>query len=251
MNHEARTKAFSPELQRLINEPMSEPPLQARQLWETLAAAMEKLDNARAQQASYDAEIMRLREEVGLARQRDSAALGRALAAGEAEPEPKAPAIEAEIDRNVQRSAAMTDQILEAQRRVTELVLRDKDAWAKDLSRRLGDAGALYRTAIVALEEARDALAELVQVGGWLDVFLQTGGQVATGQLAGDNRIVNPLTGRPEPSAVPQRPFRTLERKQLIAERVDVEGVAHPVVLEGKTREGWRARDYVRDLLRP
>lgn len=45
--------------------------------------------------------------------------------------------------------------------------------------------------------------------------------------------------------------LRSLERKQLIASRVDAEGIDHPVVLQGDTREGWRARDYVRDLLRP
>ena len=111
-----------------------------------------------------------LREELNLARQRDSAALGRALAAGEPEPEPEAPAIEVEIERNVQRSAAMTDQVLEAQRRVAKLVLRHKDAWAKDLLRHLSDSGALCRAAIVALEQARGALAELVQVCGWLQL---------------------------------------------------------------------------------
>jgi hypothetical protein len=274
MKHEA----LSPELQRLINEPLSEPPPRARQLWKALAQAMERLDNARVQQASYDAEVSRLREELTLVRQRDQQRLGAALAAGELEPEPEAPAIEAEIERNVRRSAAMTDQILGAQQRVAELVLRHKEAWAKDLARHLGDAGALYRAAIVTLEQARDALAELVQVGGWLDVFPQTSGQVATGQLAGDDRLVDPLTGHPEPSQVPRRMFsavlnelrrdsealplcgpvqpsreflRTLERKQLIAERVDGDGIGHPVVLQGDTREGWRARDYVKDLLRP
>jgi hypothetical protein len=64
----------------------------------------------------------------------------------------------------------MRDQVLEAQWRVAKLVLRHKDAWAKDLSRHLSDSGALYRAAIVALEQARGALAELVQVGGWLQL---------------------------------------------------------------------------------
>jgi hypothetical protein len=100
---------------------------------------------------------------------------------------------------------------------------------------------------------------------------------VATGQLAGDNRLVDPLTGRAEPGAVPQRIFsavlsdlrrdsealplcgpvqpsreflRTLERQQLIVERVDAEGIGHPLVLEGDTREGWAAKDAVRNLLR-
>jgi hypothetical protein len=140
---------------------------------------------ARVQQASYDAEASRLREELNLIKQRDQQKLGAALAAGEPEPEPEGPAIEAEIDRNLQRSAAMTDQILEAQRRVAELALRHKDAWAKDLARHLGDAGALYRAAIVALAQARDAVAELVQVGrlaGRLPAEGRPGGDGAVGR---------------------------------------------------------------------
>jgi hypothetical protein len=74
-----------------------------------------------------------------------------------ASPSRKHRPIEAEIERNVQRSAAMTDQVLEAQRRVPKLVVHHKDAWAKDLSRHLSDSGALYRAAIVALEQARGA----------------------------------------------------------------------------------------------
>jgi hypothetical protein len=79
----------------------------------------------------------------------------------------------------------MTDQILEAQRRVAELALRHKDAWAKDLARHLGDAGALYRAAIVALAQARDAVAELVQVGrlaGRLPAEGRPGGDGAVGR---------------------------------------------------------------------
>jgi hypothetical protein len=57
-----------------------------------------------------------------------------------------------------------------------------------------------------------------------------------------------PLCGPVQPS----REFlRTLERKQLIVERVDADGTSHPLVLQGDTREGWRARGYIRDLLQP
>jgi hypothetical protein len=55
-------------------------------------------------------------------RLRGQRALGEALRARQPEPEAEATPIEAEIERNAQRSAAMTDQILEAQRRVAELV---------------------------------------------------------------------------------------------------------------------------------
>ena len=67
---------------------------------------MERLDNARVQQARYDTEIMRLRQELVFAKQRDEQALGEALANGR--PEPEAPAIEAEIERNANRSSAIT-----------------------------------------------------------------------------------------------------------------------------------------------
>jgi hypothetical protein len=59
-----RRRALSPELQRLANEPLSEPPPRARQPWTGLAQATERLDNARVQQASYDAEVSRLRDEL-------------------------------------------------------------------------------------------------------------------------------------------------------------------------------------------
>lgn len=262
-------QALSPELLRLLNEPLSEPPATARRLWKTLAQAMEKLDNARVQQASYDAEVIRLREELALTKQRDQQALGRALEAGDPDPEPQAPAIEAEIEKNIQRSAAMTDQILEAQRRVAELVLRLKAKWQEDLARHIADAAALYRAAIVQVEQTREALADLVNVGGWLDVF------PATGQLAGDRRLVDPLTGRPEPVVAPQRTFsevfndllrdseqlpllgpvqptrefmRWFDRKQIVLDRVDADGSVHPQVFHGDTHAGWKVRDWIKQI---
>ncbi len=45
--------------------------------------------------------------------------------------------------------------------------------------------------------------------------------------------------------------LRPLGRRQIVLELVDADGVGHPVVLQGDTRQGGRARDYVRDLLRP
>jgi hypothetical protein len=41
-----------------------------------------------------------------------------------------------------------------------------------------------------------------------------------------------------------------MDRKQLILERVDSEGLGRTVVLEGDTRTGWAARDYVDRVLR-
>src|SRR6266545_5026468 len=168
---------LDPNLQRLVREPLSEPPPLAREHWKTLTKAMERLDQARVQQTTYGAETARLREELGLARQRDQQALGRALAAGEHEPESEAAGIEAEIERNTRREAAMTDVILEAQRAVAELILRNKDGWAKDLARHIADTAAAYRTAIVEMERARESLVAEVQLGGWLAVFPGTGGQ--------------------------------------------------------------------------
>jgi hypothetical protein len=85
------THSLPPELQRLVNEPLSEPPARAREHWKPLRQAMERLDNARFQQSSFEAENVRLRQELELVRQRDQRALGQALAAGEPEPEPEAP----------------------------------------------------------------------------------------------------------------------------------------------------------------
>jgi hypothetical protein len=57
------------ELQRLYQEPLSEPSARAREGWKPLREAMERLDNARVQ-ASYDTEVS-LRVELSLAKQRD------------------------------------------------------------------------------------------------------------------------------------------------------------------------------------
>jgi hypothetical protein len=165
----------------------------------------------------------------------------------------------------MQREAAMTGQILEAQRDVSELVLRNKDRWLGDFQRHLGDKAAAYRLAVVALEEARADLVEDVQVGAWLAMFPQNGGQPQAAYMP-EKRLIDPLTGRQERVALPQRTFtdirddllrdsevlpaagpvqptteylRTLDRKQLVVQSVDAEGNVRPQVLQGDTREGW------------
>jgi hypothetical protein len=92
----------------------------------------------------------------------------------------------------------MTDVILKEQRQVTDLVLRNKDKGEKDLQRQVGDAAALYRAALVAVEQARAAPTEEVNLGAWLAMFPATGVRPPTAYLAGDDRPVDPLTGRPE-----------------------------------------------------
>lgn len=255
-------QALSPELQRLINEPLSEPPTRAREHWKALGKAMERLERLCAQQASYDADNARLREELVLSKQRDDRALGEALANGQPEPEPEATAIEAEIERNANRASAMTGQILEARRAVAEIVLRNKEKWAGDLERHLADAQSVYRAAIVALEQARATLEAEVRIGGWLSPFPESAGQPPTA-LMPDKRPVDPLTGRPEPIVVRQRPFtevlndlrrdadelpqrgpvkvsdmglRRLGRKQLVVQSTDAEGNVRHQVLETNPR---------------
>jgi hypothetical protein len=56
-----------------------------------------------------------------------------------------------------------------------------------------------------------------------------------------------PLRGPVQPS---REYLRAMDRKQLILERVDSEGLGRTVVLEGDTRTGWAARDYVDRVLR-
>jgi hypothetical protein len=266
-----RPYTLPPDVQRLIDEPLSKPPARARGHWKPLDKAMGRLDDLTAQQASYDAEAAHLRDELGLAKRRDEQALGDALANGRDEPDPEAPAIEAEIERNADRSSAMTGQILAARRAVADLVLRNRDKWADDLQRHLADAQAIYRSAIVALERARAALEEEVRVGGWLSPFPETAGQPPTA-LMPDKQLVDPFTGRPEQVVVPQRPFtevlsdlrrdadelpqrgpvrlsdmglRRLGRKQLIVQSADAEGNARPQVLSGDTPAGWGAKDLL------
>jgi len=181
-----------------------------------------------------------------LARQRDQRALGEALSARETEPEPEAAAIEAEIERNVHRENAMSGQVLEAQRRVAELILRSKGAWTGDLQRHLADAAARYRSQIVELERARAELVEEVQLGAWLAMSPQTGGQPATYQLPGEPDTVAPGPAvasvmaalrrdseqlpPPRPGAASPNDLRRLDHQQLVLESVDAEGNVHPQV---------------------
>jgi hypothetical protein len=127
------------------------------------------------QQGMYEAETARLREELGAVKTRDSQALGQALAPGEAEPEPQAAALEAEIESNRQRATALLGAITEEQRRVSALIMRHQNSWADDVQRHLADKAAAYRVAILELERAREALvrsaawelAEHVPGNGW------------------------------------------------------------------------------------
>src|SRR5689334_9474386 len=116
MNHHEALATLPPDMVALINEPLSEPPARAREHWVALDKAMSRLDDARVQQSRYAAETDRLREELNAARHRDQQTLGAALAAGQAEPQPEAQRIEVEIERNMQRAAAMSGVILEEQR---------------------------------------------------------------------------------------------------------------------------------------
>jgi hypothetical protein len=244
---------LSPEQQRLIQEPLSEPPARARGHWKPLREAMEKLDGLRAQQATFDAEIARLDEVLVRARLQDQQSLGRALANGEPDPEPQAPALEAEIGRHRERSAAMLGAILEERRRVASLVLRLKSGWAGDLERHLADKAAAYRAAIVATEAARADLIAEVQTGAWLSAFPDPGGSVQTHALPGDQDPDTPVDGprfaevlaallrdaEQLPSRGPVRPtaayMRWLVKKQIVVERVDDDG-RHPEPLRARLR---------------
>ena len=61
---------------------------------------------------------------------------------------------------------------------------------------RLAPAAA-YRLAVVAVEKARADVVEEVQLGVWLNMFPETGGQVQTHRLPGDPET--PLEGPPFP----------------------------------------------------
>lgn len=158
---------------------------------------------------------------------------------------------------------------------MTKLVFRSKVSWQKELERRLSDAAALYRAAIVQLEQAGQDLVAEVQLGAWLAVYPQTGGQAQTAYLTSPE-YVDPLTGQRERVQAPQRTFnaardhplrdsehlpsagpirptqkflRKMEWRQIVLERADAEGNTRPQVLEGDTHASWAARGVV-DRLR-
>ncbi|HXL44423.1 MAG TPA: hypothetical protein VN960_10240 [Gaiellaceae bacterium] len=99
----------------------------------------------------YEAETARMREELGVVKQRDQAPLGRALADDEPEPEPEAPAVEEAIESNRQRSEALFGAIVEEQRHVSDLIVRHKGGWSGDVQRHLADKAAAYRIAVVEM----------------------------------------------------------------------------------------------------
>jgi len=243
MNHNEALVTLPPDMLALINEPLSEPPARAREHWPALAKAMSRLDDVRVQQSRYAAEVDRLREELNTARQRDHQALAVALATSAEEPQPEAARIEAEIERNAQRAAAMNGVILEEQRRISKLVLDKQADWKKELQRHITDTAAVYRVAIVDLERARQRLIEEVQLGGWLTVFPQTGGQVLTHELPGDpdSRAAGPpfrqvadtlvrdceqLAQRGPVRVTPEQ-LRQLEKRSVMLERVSPDGARH------------------------
>jgi hypothetical protein len=94
---------------------------------------MERLDALRAKQVEYDQEVVRLRANLPAVRTRDQPAVGEALAGGDPVPEPKATALEAEIERLTRNSAAMLSVISEEIREVTRLIERAKATWTRDL----------------------------------------------------------------------------------------------------------------------
>jgi hypothetical protein len=125
----------------------------------------------------------------------------------------------------------------------------------------------------VQLEQARAALTEEVNLGCWFALFPASGGMPATAYLAGDDRLVDPLTGRAEAAAIPKRTFgqvlkdllrdsealpnldpitpspeavRRMDRRQLVTTSVDAEGNTRPQGFEGDTRAGWLVRDVLR-----
>lgn len=104
---------------------------------------------------------------------------------------------------------------------------------------------------------------ELVQLGAWLSMFPQTGGQPATHPLpappdtvAGGpsfNEVRDALLRDAEELRGPVQPvsreyLRTMDRKQLVFERVDADGSVHPQVFERDTPAGWKVRDWLKQV---
>lgn len=107
-------------------------------------------------------------------------------------------------------------------------------------------------------------------------MFPQSGGQPQTAYMP-EKRLVDPLTGRQERVALPQRTFteirddllrdsevlpaagplqptreylRALDRKQLVVQSADAEGNVRHQVLTGDTEAGWAAKDLLERMRR-
>lgn len=113
------------------------------------------------------------------------------------------------------------------------------------------------------MEQAREQLVAEVQLGGWLSVFPETGGQVQVAYVPANPELVMPAGRRFNelrddllrdseqlPDAGPVRPspeyLRMFDKRQLVLERVDAEGRRHPQVFHGDTHAGWAVTDWLR-----
>jgi hypothetical protein len=244
-------------MQFLAGEPFSAPPALAREHWRPLAKAMERLDRMWIQQGMYEAETARLREQLGAVKTRDSQALGQALAAGEAEPEPQAPAVEeAEIASNRQRSEAVFGAITEEQRRVSDLIVRHQSGWAGDVQRYLADKAAAYRIAVVEMERARESLVAEVQLGASFRERAASRRPTSCPALPTSKSAARPSTPCGTPCCATRSSCRCAapcsrrgsfcacsSGKQVVVDRVDADGSVHPQVLEGVA--GWLVRDLL------
>jgi hypothetical protein len=228
-----------------------EPPAAAREHWKLLRARLERLDRVRAQQHELEVEIIRLREEIPPAKHRDGQRLGRALAAGELEPQQETPRLEAQLVKARRDSLALNSAISTEITKATRLVERRRPAWSEDLRRHLVSSAARYRTVVEAMAEAREQLVTEVQVGAWLEQFPQGGPQPATEhvpphpQLDERPRMFTQVLGdllrdsEQLPAAAPALagdPFR-LRGGQVILEAVDELGPGRPRVFLPDTPE--------------
>jgi hypothetical protein len=149
------------------------------------------------------------------------------------------------------------------------MIERARGKWAEGLERWLTDAAAVYRAAIVAMEEARNRLVEEVLVGSWLTQFPEQGAQPQVHtmppnpHLAGDHdlaamhpprrftEIRDDLIRDSEtlPSAGPLTPspefLRMLGQPGFAAEFVDGEGRRRTRWLRGGSEGQHRAHEAI------
>jgi DNA repair exonuclease SbcCD ATPase subunit len=242
---------------------LPEPPPAAREAWPKLDSAMAKLDELRTRQSQLGGEAQVLAEGLEAARERDRVTLGRALAAGEEEPESETEALEAEIARLNRHAQALSAAIADELEKVAKLVERSKESWQADIECRLVDRAAAYRVAIAAMAEARAALEAEVHMAAWLATFPESGPQPQTGLLLKDEllrderrqsfeEIVRDLQRDVEalPAAGPVPLGEDFER--MLARHHGFAGKEgeRTVWVQGASPAEWAARDVVAEIKR-
>lgn len=242
----------------------SRPPEVARVAWSALRKRLAKLDGLTMQLSAVEVELVQLRESALAASLSDAQRLGAAIAGGQDEPEPEAPALDEEIKRLQRRSAALLSSVTVETEETGKVIERSKTKWAADVQRRIADKAAGYRAAVAAMAEAREALVNEVLLSAWLARFPEPAASVQTARVPADpsldaqgrsfaevlGDLLRDSEQLPEAGPVQTQGTTAFDRRQAILEHVDAAGGRDKKVYRGGSpgqHAAWETLARIKD----